>query len=249
MIISHRHRFIFIHCRKVAGSSMKVTLAPHLGRSDLILGSVHEILRDSSPLRPWVLRTLASPRGAWELWAALAKGRDWRSAVNKVLKKRQKRRLGLSSSSHPPAVDVQRAFPDAWGSYFKFCFVRNPYERAVSDYLYQTRLEPNPPSFSVFLGQVQAEAREGDEKHDNWPMYTIDDRVAVDFVGRFEHLADDFRQAMRLAGLEGVRLSASEKRRDYPKPWQDYYGPGDRERVESLFGREIRYFGYDFEGT
>ncbi|MCC5811243.1 MAG: sulfotransferase family 2 domain-containing protein [Ectothiorhodospiraceae bacterium] len=247
MIVSHRHKFIFIHCRKVAGSSMKVTLAPHLGREDLILGSLHEILRDSSPFQSWILREMATPSGVSELLSAKLKRRDWRSAFNKVMKKRQKRSLGLSSSSHPPASDVRDAFPDIWNEYFKFCFVRNPYERIVSDYLYQTRLERTPPSFSAFLEGVLASARGGDLKHDNWSMYTIDDQVAVDFVGRFENLEGDFSLAMQKAGLDGVALTASEKRRSYPKPWQAYYGPGDKERVDHIYGKEISHFDYVFE--
>lgn len=248
MLISHRHRFIFIHCRKVAGSSMKVTLTPCLGPRDIMLGSLQEVLRDSSPFQPWILRKLMTPLGIAELIAAGSKGRDWRSALNKVVKKRAKRSLGLSSSSHPPADEVRRAMPECWEQYFKFCFVRNPYERAVSDYLYQTRLEKSPPDFSMFLDGVLDAARRGDRKHDNWSMYTIDDDVAVDFVGRYENLHEDFRESMRLIGLDGVELTAAEKRRTYPRPWQGYYGPGDRERVETLFGHEIRYFGYTFEG-
>lgn len=247
MIVSHRHGFIFIHCRKVAGSSMKVSLAPHLGPSDVLLGSLHEVLRETSPWTPWVMRQMAGPRGWWELISARAKGRPWQNALNKVVKKRYKSRLGLASSSHPPAADLRRAFPEVWDRYFKFCFVRNPYERAVSDYLYRTRNEAAPPTFTEHLEGLLADARAGKHKHDNWPMYTVNDTVAVDFVGRFENLEEDFREATRRAGLEGVELAGTEKRRSYPKPWRAYYSDGDRERVEALYGDEIRYFGYTFE--
>ena len=227
---------------------MKVTLAPHLGPDDLLLGSLHEVLKDSSPFQGWILRELAKPAGIAELLSATLKRRDWRSAMNKVLKKRHKRELGLSSSSHPTAVEVRASLGKTWDEYFKFCFVRNPYERAVSDYLYQTRLMAEPPSFSEFLDGVKAEAEAGDVKHDNWPMYTIDDDIAVDFIGRYENLKEDFRNAMLQIGLENVELAASEKRRRYPKPWQAYYGTGDQDRVESLFLREINEFNYSFEG-
>ncbi len=246
MIISHQHRFIFIHCRKVAGSSMKVSLAPHLGRDDVMLGSVHESFQAGGPLQPWVLRQLLTPLGVSELWSATLKRRGWPSALNKVLKKRFKREFGLSSSSHPPAAEVRDAMPDVWREYFKFCFVRNPYERAVSDYLYRTRKDDSPPSFSEFLDETIIDARPGRQKHDNWPMYTIDDEVAVDFVGRFENLEADFQHALSCVGVEGVDSLASEKRRAYPKPWQDYYGPEEKRKVEQLFGREIEYFGYSF---
>ncbi|WP_038051990.1 sulfotransferase family 2 domain-containing protein [Thioalkalivibrio sp. ALJ1] len=247
MIISHQHRFIFIHCRKVAGSSMKVALSPHMGRGDVMLGSVHESLQAGGPMQPWARRQLLTPLGVSELWSAMLKRRGWASALNKAVKKRFKREFGLSSSAHPPAVEVRDAMPGAWHEYFKFCFVRNPYERAVSDYLYRTRKEDAPPSFDGFLDELLAEARSGRQKHDNWPMYTIDDEVAVDFVGRFENLEADFQRALSLAGVEGVDALASEKRRAYPKPWQEYYGEEEKkEKVQQLFGREIEYFKYSF---
>lgn len=246
MIVSHRHRFIFIHCRKVAGSSMKVTLAPYLGPSDILMG--REVLSHARFLEPWVLREFMTAEGVHQIVRSMLRGKSWRDALNKTIKKRHKRAHDLRSSAHPPAVDVREAFPDEWSEYFKFCFVRNPYERAVSDYLYLTRKFSNPPPFSDYLRELSRTGRDfhGRTKHDNWPMYTIDGEVAMDFVGRYENLHDDFRIAMQRIGLPDVAMTGSEKRRDYTRPWRDYYQPGDRERVEALYGSEIEMFGYEF---
>ena len=35
MIISHKHKFIFVKCGKVAGSSLEIALRPHLGEDDI----------------------------------------------------------------------------------------------------------------------------------------------------------------------------------------------------------------------
>ncbi|ADH85786.1 sulfotransferase family 2 domain-containing protein [Desulfurivibrio alkaliphilus] len=249
MIISHRHRFIFVHCRKVAGSSMKVTIAPHLGPADIILGSYQELFRDSSFFTPQVLGEALRPHGLRELASGLLRGRNWRNSINKAVKRRYKKAFGLSSSGHPTATDIRQAFPEAWNSYFKFCFVRNPYERAVSDYLYLTRRDAASPSFSDYLRQLSESKRDlhGRDKYDNWPMYTIGEQPVMDFIGRYENLSSDFSKAMEKVGLSGVKLTASEKRRNYQKPWREYYGPGDRELVEALYSKEIGYFGYTFE--
>jgi hypothetical protein len=39
VIISHSHRFIFVHVSKAGGTSMELALAPHLAWNDLILGT------------------------------------------------------------------------------------------------------------------------------------------------------------------------------------------------------------------
>ena len=42
MIISHKHKFIFIHINKCGGSSVTRALMPYLGPNDLVLGGVKE---------------------------------------------------------------------------------------------------------------------------------------------------------------------------------------------------------------
>ena len=44
MIISHKHKFIFMHSRKCAGSSMEVMLNKHLGPNDIQIGSWPETI-------------------------------------------------------------------------------------------------------------------------------------------------------------------------------------------------------------
>ncbi len=101
---------------------MKVALAPHLSGRDLMLGSLHEALRDVDPRQGWILRQLMTPGGLRELVDARRKNRDWRSALNKVVKKRAKRRLGLSSSSHPPGGRGSVGLPERMGSVFQVLF-------------------------------------------------------------------------------------------------------------------------------
>ena len=42
MIISHKYRFIFIHIRKCAGTSITRAMAPLLGEQDLVIGCTTE---------------------------------------------------------------------------------------------------------------------------------------------------------------------------------------------------------------
>ena len=71
-----------------------------------------------------------------------------------------------------------------------------------------------------------------------------DGRMAVDFVGRFEHFEHDARD---LCAMFGVELSSvphlnASTRRNY----RDYYTPQTRDLVARRFKRDVEAFGYDF---
>ena len=48
MIVSHKHKFIFLKTRKTAGSSIQVTLAEHCGEDDIITGQYRLGIDDGS---------------------------------------------------------------------------------------------------------------------------------------------------------------------------------------------------------
>jgi hypothetical protein len=71
-------------------------------------------------------------------------------------------------------------------------------------------------------------------------------RLRVDFVGRFETLSDDFEQVRTRLGIEGRLVPFNVSHHD---PYQSYYTPRTRQRVEWHWAAEIALFGYDFDGV
>lgn len=82
---------------------------------------------------------------------------------------------------------------DVWNGYFKFCFERNPFDKAISRYHWSTR-EPRP-GISDYLESAPTGLLS------NWSICTIDGRMAVDFVGRYERLDHDPSVVARKIGL------------------------------------------------
>lgn len=255
MIVSHRHRFIFLHCRKAAGSSIAAALAPHLGPDDVHLGTWPEALEAGVRPNPRAWRDLAHPAAAISFagrwlrrpgrWARRAHVVD---ALNGAQRLKYRRALGFSPE-HAHADRVRAWAPDAWQDYFKFCFVRNPFDRAVSDYVWRTRKTgAGDLTFRAFLECMRDRefSHPAIPRHfDNWPIYTIDDRIAVDFVGRFERLEHDLQAVFAQLGLPKPALGrAKAMARD--RDWRRWYGPAERQRVERLFAREIETFDYGF---
>lgn len=76
-------------------------------------------------------------------------------------------------------------------------------------------------------------------------MYTLDDRIVVNFVGRYEQFARDMKAVCCEVGLPFsdlpiVKQSATQYDYKY------FYTEGDRRLVEEIFGREIEQFRYKY---
>lgn len=261
MIISHKHRFIFLHCRKVAGSSLTVYLNTYLGPDDLQVGSWEDTISNGGRYNRRVLNDFISFRGMKYSFRyivdRLGKNPRFQHAnfVNTVNKDLYRGFTG-SQPEHPTAAELRNFDPDSWANYFKFCFIRNPYERALSDYRWRI---PNTLdsgiSFSEFLERL-ADVKRPDPEGvvpktvSNWPIYTIDDRIAVDFIGRYENLTADFERVCREIRIpfvpEHIPFAKKGSGKRASGGYREFYGEREKQLVEQLFWNEIETFGYSF---
>jgi hypothetical protein len=148
--------------------------------------------------------------------------------------------------NHSPAAFVRRHVdPEVWSSYFKFCFERNPYDKAISRYYWSTREESSPRPITAFLARAKR------RQISNWEIYTIRDRIAVDFVGRFEHLREDLAAALARIGLPGdleLPRAKSRFRRD-ARHYSEVLDTRSRALLERVCARELAAFGYPWEAA
>ncbi len=100
---------------------------------------------------------------------------------------------------HMPA-DRVRAYvgEDVWRDYYKFAFDRNPWDRQVSWYLYKTKSKTTRPSFERFMASRRR------AYVDNHEIYMPGGELAVDFLGRYEHLEEDLNKALAAAGVRSA---------------------------------------------
>jgi hypothetical protein len=143
-----------------------------------------------------------------------------------------------------PAVAIRRLLPSAvWDGYFKFCFDRNPWDRAISLYHWLGG-ERRFGSLGEFL-------RSGAERpFSNYDRYAIDGVVALDKVYRYEEIGDALADiSLRLslpAPLSLPEHRAKNASRTDRRPYRDVIGPAEREWIGIVCAREIRLLGYAY---
>lgn len=142
---------------------------------------------------------------------------------------------------------------DVFDSYYRFAFVRNPWDKAVSQFVY---LKTRPDllrymglrrwvGFEKYLEAIPNQPHV--QAYEQWRFLLDDDgELLVDFVGRFERLSDDFAVVRDQLGIEADLPHAmrSAKR----KPTSAYYTPRTVDMVAELYARDIEMFDYRFEG-
>lgn len=125
---------------------------------------------------------------------------------------------------------------------YRFTCVRNPWDRMVSYYFTPTQNPEtwNPKKFREVISKavsVSAYLRLRDAEGDPFGN--------VDYIMRFESLADDFRVVCKAIGISPPTLPQyNRSRRDH---YSNYYDDELRELVRARFAAEIERFNYTFE--
>lgn len=137
-------------------------------------------------------------------------------------------------------------------NYFKFSFVRNPWDKMVSEYFWRgCKQDGQSISFDEFIIKfLQHNVATQDLYSDHYQAqhkFIMDSNgsVAVDFVGRFENLSNDFAQMCQKYQLPNSPLKTlnGTKHLHYSR----YYNEESRKLVGEVFREDIELFDYHFE--
>ena len=162
--------------------------------------------------------------------------------------------------------------------YFKFAFVRNPWDRLVSWYtmidearkgvadgtaepMTRRLIKKNNlfkyvlrcgPTFDEFVKNCTEKQWMGNGYYSftfNQLRYLTDKNgeVLVNYIGRFENLAQDISHVFDKLGLEASQLELPHENRSAHSHYSEMYTPETREIVRKRFRRDIEFFGYEFE--
>jgi len=136
-------------------------------------------------------------------------------------------------------------------NYYRFAFVRNPWDRLVSCY-FSKIFEQEKVGFREywgldFAGFVMA-ACQSDVAQVNKHLRLQSSLIPVDsldYIGRFENLQNDFRHACRVVGL--LKSDLPHRNASTHQHYSHYYSQSTRDAVAAAYSADIELFEYTFE--
>ncbi len=146
-----------------------------------------------------------------------------------------------------------------FNSYFKFSFVRNPYSRLVSAYNFLMKggfckkhkkwVEENISNYESFHDFVTMWLNEENINNISHfrPQFNYvcdkNDKVEIDFIGRFENLEEDFQKVCRILDIdtELPHINSS----NTTQHWKTFYNNETLKIVERVYKKDFDIFGYD----
>ncbi len=154
---------------------------------------------------------------------------------------------------------VKECIPEeVWNEYFKFVFVRNPWDWVVSQYYFSNFKKKKLDHFTnkVHRRHVEKVWRRLITNNPYDPCESLMQHAYVydrkgekspDFIGCYERLQEDFDQICRYLNIPCVVLPV--KNTTTHKPYRELYTWRGRKRVARLYEKDIRLLGYGFNQT
>ena len=153
---------------------------------------------------------------------------------------------------HTPAWWAKLKLPGQFfDNAFKFAFVRNPYDLAVSKYSF-LRMNIHHRRHNTVSQQTFGEFLETESLRTLWRrddqtrmLVGLTGDLIVDHVYRFEQLGEAWQDLVRRLDLQDAKQLPHRNpssRTDY----KTYYGPAERKLVERIWARDLDRFGYTF---
>jgi hypothetical protein len=171
----------------------------------------------------------------------------------------------LSYKGHYPRAKWAKLWMSSarWNDYFKFCFVRNPWDRFISLYSYYRNMTPNHKWYVGRNVEISNDVRQFADfpefcfsfKNAKWKNHFMfdeqwtwvakkPDELLVDFVGRFESINDDFSHICERLGLPDLKLGHANKSKH--RNYREYSNQKTIDFVADVYGNDVRAFNYDF---
>ena len=149
--------------------------------------------------------------------------------------------------AHATAPQVrQMVGEEIFNSYYKFAFVRNPWDWQVSLYFYMRKtkwhFQHNLVKRMSFEDYIDWRVNH-DRQTQIAQLADEQGNLLVDFVGRFENIAEDFEE---ICNRLSIPTQLYHRNRSRHAPYREYYSDRTSQMVREAFADDITRFNYEF---
>lgn len=135
-----------------------------------------------------------------------------------------------------------------WNEYFKFVFVRNPYDRVVSGWNYNIKVNNLNIDFNVYM-QMENIVSDFEFWHCFLPQSAsvIDEKgnYFVNFVAKYENLEEDFQNILKKIGFANILHTPEIKINNLKHDlYTKYYDQKTLDIVNKIYEKDFELFGY-----
>ena len=219
-MLCNKYKIIFVHIPKTGGTSIE-----HAFSDDTFSDF-------SNPMSSGYMAQLINPRMK----------QMKRSTISRLSFSDKNKHWDVKKYSEEESEDI-------FNSYFKFSFVRNPWARVYSMFIFLRK--PNSifqkkskeEQFLAFNNYVRSKKLCKFSNQFDW--LSIDNKLVVDEIYRFENLQKDFDKLCNKIGKDKIKLPHfynSETKSNYV----DVYNDETREIIGEYFLKDIKKFNYKF---
>lgn len=142
-------------------------------------------------------------------------------------------------------------FPNQYRDYFKFTFVRNPWERVVSCYFNKVLTKVHPyykkcfdKDFNFFIDFINQQDLDHADCHIRLQtqLIPIDQ---IDFIGHFETFSEDLQYIASNLGI--ILKEIPHQNQTHHSHYTQYYSEETKRIIDRKYKKDIEAFGYQFE--
>ncbi|MCJ8294464.1 MAG: sulfotransferase family protein [Colwellia sp.] len=195
-------------------------------------------------------------------------GLTWQQRQQMLLKHNDNPKYGPPRLAHLTAleyVELGYLSQSEFDKMYSFAFVRNPWDRLVSEYLYrQYRCSFNDFLFKFFPIKSNDDYAIGKDLYRHvipQVEFLCDNKgkLLVDFVGKFENISEDFAKVTTKITGKSLSLPHRNKSSEHKikkllsfskrkkQHYSEYYNKESRVFVADLYRQDIELFAYEFE--
>lgn len=163
-------------------------------------------------------------------------------------------------SHHLPAEQLKKVVGEQkWNTYFKFGFIRNPFDLLVSEYFFmkEKKIDGREPKDFIHLYNMVLQTADFHsyllKRYKNKPSINLFNTImdcnnlpAVNFIGRFESLDRDFRKILRIIGIKAELKKLNDSVHEH---YSKYYSDEAKSLVSRICSHDLKRFNYKFEIT